>query len=132
MRIAKILGAVCALGLAGIATGAHAEGLGAEAGYGRADGRWGTELGAGYALGLGGFRLTGGGGVYLRDGDERVFGRVEGTFALPMTARIGAGVRVGPDDADPYATIAMPILPKLAVKGNAGPKYYTIGLTLGY
>lgn len=46
---------------------AHAEGLGAEANYGRADGHWGTELGAGYALNMAGFSLTPGAGVYLRD-----------------------------------------------------------------
>lgn len=111
---------------------AHAEGLGAEANYGRADGHWGSELGAGYAIGFGAFRLTGGGGVFLRDGDQRLYGRVEGSFALPMTARVGLGARLSSGDVDPYATIAMPLLPKLAVKGNAGPGYYAVGLTLGY
>ena len=33
-----------------MAPAAHAEGLGAEVNYGRADGHWGTEIGAGYAL----------------------------------------------------------------------------------
>jgi hypothetical protein len=132
MNTARILAAAGALLLSGLATAAQAEGLGVEANYGRAEGHWGTELGAGYAADLAGFRLSGSGGVYLRDGDERLYGRVEGTFALPMTVRVGAGVRISGDDPRPYATVAMPILPKLAVKGNAGPKYATIGLTLGY
>ena len=47
-----------------MAPAAHAEGLGAEVNYGRADGHWGTEIGAGYALDMAGFSLTPGGGVY--------------------------------------------------------------------
>mgnify|MGYP006175764451 CR=1 FL=1 len=41
-----------------MAPAAHAEGLGAEVNYGRADGHWGTEIGAGYALDMAGFSLT--------------------------------------------------------------------------
>ncbi len=114
------------------APAAHAEGLGAEANYGRADGHWGTEIGAGYAMGIAGFRLTPGAGVYLRDGDTRLYGRVEATYSIPLSVTLGAGARVSSDEIRPYATLAMPLLPKLAVKGNAGPHYYTVGLTLGY
>lgn len=124
--------AAAALAIAGLAPAAHAEGLGVEANYGRADGHWGTELGAGYAMGIGGFSLTPGAGVYLRDGDAKLYGRVEATYSLPASATIGAGIRFSGDNTRPYATIAMPILPKLRVKGNVGPKYYTAGLTLGY
>ncbi|MBT2189218.1 hypothetical protein [Sphingobium nicotianae] len=117
----------------GLATApAQAEGIGAEADYARANGGWGTEIGAGYALGIAGFRLTPGAGVYIRDGDTDLYGRIEATVALPMTARIGAGVRFSADDPRPYATIAMPLLPKVAIKANAGPKYVSLGLTLGY
>ncbi|MDI1297124.1 MAG: hypothetical protein PSY12_14815 [bacterium] len=121
-----------ALAAAGFGSVAHAEGLGAEVNYGRADGHWGTEVGAGYALGLSSFSLTPGAGVYLRDGGTRVYGRVEASYAIPLLATIGAGVRVSDDSARPYATIAMPLLPKLRVKGNVGPNYYAVGLTLGY
>src|SRR3546814_15849442 len=75
------------------APAAHAEGIGAEANYGRADGHWGTEIGAGYAMDIGGFSLTPGGGVYLRDGDTKPYGRVEASYTLPASATIGAGVR---------------------------------------
>ncbi len=115
-----------------VAPAVHAEGLGAEVNYGRANGRWGTEIGAGYALDMAGFSLTPGAGVYLRDGATKLYGRVEAAYTLPAAARIGAGVRFSGDKARPYATIAMPIVPKLRVKGNVGPKYYTAGLTLGY
>ncbi len=129
-RIASALGFALAIAVA--AAPAQAEGLGAEANYGRATGSWGAELGAGYSLGIAGFRLTPGAGVHLRDGDTDLYGRVEATFALPMTARVGVGVRFSDDDPRPYATIAMPLLPKVAIKANAGPKYVALGLTLGY
>ena len=126
----------CAIGAAiamlAIAPAAHAEGLGAEVNYGRAQGDWGAELGAGYAFDLAGFSLTPSAGVYLKDGDTSIYGRVEATYTLPAAATIGAGVRFSGDDPRPYATIAMPLLPKLQVKGNVGPKYYAVGLTLGY
>lgn len=121
-----------ALAMLAIAPAAHAEGLGVEANYGRAQGDWGAELGAGYALDLAGFSLTPGAGVYLHDGDASLYGRVEATYTLPAAATIGAGVRFSGDDPRPYATIAMPLMPKLRIKGNLGPKYYTAGLTLGY
>ncbi|UZW55215.1 hypothetical protein NUH86_17370 [Sphingobium sp. JS3065] len=115
-----------------LAPAAHAEGLGAEVDYGRADGHWGTEIGAGYAMGIGGFSLTPGGGVYLRDGDTKLYGRVEATYTLPLSATIGAGVRFSGENTRPYATLAMPLIPKLRAKANVGPKYYALGLTLGY
>ena len=111
---------------------AFAEGLGAEINYGRADGHWGTEIGAGYAVEMAGFSLTPGGGVYLRDGDTRLYGRVEAAYTIPLSATIGAGARVSGDDVRPYATVAMPLIPKLRAKANIGPKYYAVGLTLGY
>lgn len=113
-------------------TAASAEGLGAEANYGRADGHWGTELGAGYALNMAGFSLTPGAGVYIRDGDTKLYGRVEAAYTIPLSATIGAGVRFSGDNTRPYATLAMPIIPKLRAKANVGPKYYAVGLTLGY
>ncbi|EQB31749.1 hypothetical protein [Sphingobium ummariense] len=132
MASAKISAACLALALAAFASPAAAEGLGAEANYGRADGHWGAELGAGYALGIAGFSLTPGGGVYLRDGDTRLYGRVEAAYTIPLSATIGAGLRVSADEARPYATLAMPLLPKIRVKANVGPHYYAAGLTLGY
>lgn len=129
MKSIHLLAAVAALTLA---PAAHAEGIGAELNYGRADGHWGTEIGAGYALDLGGFSLTPGGGVYLRDGGSRLYGRVEAAYTLPASATIGAGVRISEDNVRPYATLAMPLIPKLRAKANIGPKYYAVGLTLGY
>lgn len=111
---------------------AHAQGLGVEGGYARADGGWGAELGAGYALGFAGFRLTPGAGVHLRDGDVQPYGRVEATYSIPLSATIGAGVRVSEDAVRPYATLAMPLLPKVQAKANVGPAYYALALTLGY
>lgn len=130
IRIVSALGVALIMGMA--AAPARAEGLGAEGNYGRANGRWGAELGAGYALGLAGFSITPGAGVYLRDGGTAIYGRVEAAYQIPLSLRIGAGVRFSGEEARPYATVAMPILPKIAIKGNAGPKYVSIGLTVGY
>lgn len=124
--------AAAAFTISALTQTAHAEGLGVEANYGRADGHWGTEIGAGYAMNIAGFSLTPGAGVYLRDGDAKLYGRIEATYSLPASATIGAGVRFSGDNTRPYATVAMPILPKLRAKGNIGPKYYALGLTLGY
>jgi hypothetical protein len=125
-----------ALAAAALATlypfAANAEGLGIEATYARADGHWGTELGAGYRVGMAGFSLTPSAGVYLRDGDARLYGRVEAAYTIPLSATIGAGLRVSADEARPYATLAFPLLPKLRAKADAGPHYYALGLTLGY
>lgn len=117
---------------AALPASASAEGLGAEANYGRADGHWGTEIGAGYALNMAGFSLTPSAGVYIRDGDTKLYGRVEAAYSIPLFATIGAGVRFSGDNTRPYATLAMPIIPKLRAKANVGPKYYAVGLTLGY
>lgn len=124
--------ALAVIAAAGFASTAQAQGLGVEGSYSRADGHWGTELGAGYALGVAGFKLTPGGGVFLRDGGTRLYGRVEATYTIPMSLTLGAGVRVSGDNVRPYATVAMPLIPMLKLKGNIGPKYYGAGLTFGY
>lgn len=124
--------ALAALVAVGFTSTAQAEGLGVEGSYSRADGHWGTELGAGYALGVGGFKLTPSGGVFLRDGGTRLYGRVEATYTIPLSLTLGAGVRVSGDNVRPYGTVAMPLIPMLKLKGNVGPKYYGVGLTFGY
>jgi len=128
-RIVMACGALL-MGLA--AMPAQAQGLGAEGNYGRANGSWGAELGAGYEMGFAGFSLRPGVGLFFRDGDTSVYGRVEAAYQLPASFRIGAGLSFSGDDPRPYATIAMPLMPKVAVKGNLGPKYIAAGLTIGY
>lgn len=132
MKSISKLSVASALALVALTPAAQAEGIGAELNYGRADGHWGTEIGAGYAMGFGGFSLTPGGGAYLRDGDTKLYGRVEATYSLPASATIGAGIRFSGENTRPYATLAMPLIPKLRAKANVGPRYYTVGLTLGY
>lgn len=132
MRYATAVMAGMVLAAIGTSSSAHAEGLGVEANYARANGHWGTELGAGFAMDLAGFSLTPGAGVYLRDGGTRLYGRIEATYAIPASLTLGAGVRISGDSPRPYATVAMPLLPKVQVKGNIGPKYLAVGLRLGY
>jgi hypothetical protein len=111
---------------------AASAGIGVEADGARADGHWGGELGAGYSFGLAGFSLTPGVGVLVANDYTRAYGRIEAAYQIPAVAKIGAGVRISGDHTRPYGTVALPLLPKLALKGNAGPKYYALGLTLGY
>jgi len=132
MNATRISGSIFAALVAICATAAHAEGLGAEANYGRADGRWGTELGVGYSLDVAGFSLTPAAGVFLRDGGSRAYGRVEATYSIPASITIGAGVRFSGANTRPYATVAMPLIPRVRLKGNLAPKYYTAGVTLGF
>lgn len=130
--VRTLAAALAVLTAVGFTSTAQAEGPGVEGGYSRADGHWGTELGAGYAFGVAGFKLTPSGGVFLRDGGTRLYGRVEASYTLPASLTLGAGVRVSGDHVRPYGTVAMPIIPMLKLKGNVGPKYYGVGLTFGY
>ncbi|MBA2934854.1 hypothetical protein HZF05_12170 [Sphingomonas sp. CGMCC 1.13654] len=126
--IKAVLAASFCCGIASAASaGIGAEGLGA-----RADGHWGGEIGAGYSWGIAGFSITPGAGVLASDDRTRLYGRVEAAYKIPLFAKVGAGVRFSGDHTRPYGTVALPILPKLDIKGNAGPKYYALGLTLGY
>ena len=103
-----------------------------EANGARAEGHWGGELGVGYSLGAGGFKLTPGAGLLVHSGDDGsdLYGRVEATYSIPLSATIGAGLRVG-NNTRPYVTAALPLVPHVAVKANAGPHYYALGLKLG-
>ena len=61
----------------------------------------------------------------------KAYGRIEATYSVPMFAAIGVGARVG-SDVKPYGTVALPIGPKLQLKGNAGDQYYALGLRLNF
>jgi opacity protein-like surface antigen len=65
LAVAAVIGSSCAQ-----ASDAH--GLYGELNGARVEGRWGGEIGAGYALSFGGFRLSAGGGafVYRSDNDR--------------------------------------------------------------
>jgi len=63
--------------------------------------------------------------------DFRPFGRVEATFAIPLIAELGAGVRVSEHKTTPYGTVAMPFLPMVKLKGNVGKDYIALGLRVG-
>lgn len=63
--------------------------------------------------------------------DLRLIGRVEATYAIPLVAEAGLGVRVTKGDTSPYATVAMPIFPMAKLKGNLGKDYMALGLRIG-
>lgn len=58
----------------------------------------------------------------------KAYGRLEATYSLPAAMTIGAGVRYMSDEFRPYGTVAFPLAPRIRLKANAGPKYYTAGL----
>lgn len=62
----------------------------------------------------------------------RPFGRIEATFAIPLVAEVGAGVRISEGLTTPYATAAMPIFPMAKLKANVGDDYYALGLRIGF
>jgi hypothetical protein len=64
--------------------------------------------------------------------DLRLIGRLEATYAIPLVAEAGLGVRVTKGDTTPYATVAMPIFPMAKLKGNVGQDYIALGLRIGF
>ncbi|MBA3678150.1 MAG: hypothetical protein H0W74_12240 [Sphingosinicella sp.] len=64
--------------------------------------------------------------------DIRLIGRVEATYAIPLIAEAGLGLRVAKGDTSPYATVAMPIFPMAKLKGNLGKDYMALGLRIGF
>lgn len=69
--------------------------------------------------------------IRCENADLRLIGRVEATYALPLIAEAGLGVRVSKDGTTPYATVAVPIFPGAKLKGNAGKDYLALGLRVG-
>lgn len=59
------------------------------------------------------------------------YGRAEALFTTPKGFSLGAGARIS-DEVRPYGTVAFRIGPKAKIKGNAGPHYYALGVTLGF
>ena len=60
------------------------------------------------------------------------YARIEATYSIPLVAEIGAGARFSGDKVRPYGTVAVPLAPKIRLKGNAGPKYFALGLAAGF
>jgi hypothetical protein len=50
---------------------------------------------------------------------------------LPASLTVGVGVRIE-NEARPYGTVSIPVLPKVAIKGNLGAHYGAIGIKIGY
>lgn len=143
-----------------------ANGLALEANGARANGRWGGELGIGYAVSAAGFSLRPMIGAFIYKGDNdryaestfsngqtrcrdlrtgqfakdeecndlaaKFYGRIEATYSIPLVAEVGGGARFSGDKVRPYGTIAIPLAPRIRLKGNAGPKYYALGLMAGF
>lgn len=62
----------------------------------------------------------------------KAYGKVEATYSIPMVAEFGGGARFSSDKVRPYGTVAVPLAPRISIRGNAGPKYYALGLKVGF
>jgi len=62
----------------------------------------------------------------------KAYARIEATYTIPLFAEFGVGARFSSEKTRPYGTIAIPVLPLIKIKANAGPKYYALGATLGF
>lgn len=73
-------------------------------------------------------------GQTVRDGrcddrSTRLYGRVEATYSIPLAGiTLGTGARLTSSKLRPYGTIAVPLMPLVNLKGNAGAKYLAAGL----
>ncbi|HEX8214281.1 MAG TPA: hypothetical protein VF582_02285 [Allosphingosinicella sp.] len=70
--------------------------------------------------------------IRCENADLRLIGRVEATYALPLIAEAGLGVRISKGDTIPYATVAVPIFPMAKLRANAGKDYLALGVRVGF
>ena len=153
IRLAALVG-VCVLASA---TPAAAK-ITAEANVARSEGDWGGEIAVGVPIIADGpISVTPGVGLFFHDRDHpgyveedsqcfreatgdrvsdgrcdnsgtKVFGKIEGTYRLPMSLALGVGARLIGDDVRAYGTVAMPVAPFIDVKGNIGDNYLAAGI----
>ncbi|WP_294390202.1 hypothetical protein [uncultured Sphingomonas sp.] len=64
--------------------------------------------------------------------DAKAYLRLEAGVTIPLFARVAVGGRLISGDIDPYGSVALPLGPKFAIKGNAGPHYGALGVTFGF
>ncbi|WP_262504463.1 hypothetical protein [Sphingobium sp. KCTC 72723] len=62
----------------------------------------------------------------------KAYAKIEATYSIPLMAEVGGGARFSGDKVRPYGTVAVPLAPTIKLKGNAGPKYYALGLKAGF
>ena len=58
----------------------------------------------------------------------KAYGKIEATYTLPASIEFGGGARFSSEKVRPYGTASFPLGPKIRVKGNAGDRYYAVGL----
>ncbi|WP_395396459.1 hypothetical protein WBP07_21475 (plasmid) [Novosphingobium sp. BL-8A] len=58
----------------------------------------------------------------------KFYGRIEATYTIPAAFTFGVGARYMSSEVRPYGTVAVPIAPRIDLKGNAGSHYFAAGL----
>ncbi|HWH21877.1 MAG TPA: hypothetical protein VNT25_01105 [Allosphingosinicella sp.] len=70
--------------------------------------------------------------IRCENADLQLIGRVEATYAIPLLAEAGLGLRVSRGGTAPYATAALPVFPLAKLKANVGEDYLALGLRVGF
>jgi hypothetical protein len=61
---------------------------------------------------------------------SRGFAALEAGVNIPLAARIAVGARYIGSEVKPYGSLAVPLIPRFAIKVNAGQHYIAAGLNL--
>lgn len=60
------------------------------------------------------------------------YAKLEATVTLAGVTEVGGGARFSSDKVRPYGTAAFSLMPKLKIKANGGPEYYSVGLLASF
>lgn len=72
-------------------------------------------------------------GQYAKDSkcdnvEARFYGRIEATYTTPAALTFGVGARYMSSKVRPYSTLAVPLAPRIDLKGAFGDHYLAAGL----
>lgn len=60
------------------------------------------------------------------------YAKAEAAYVAPGGFEIGGGARFSSEKVRPYGTAAFSLAPKVKLKGNAGPRYFALGVAAGF
>jgi hypothetical protein len=58
----------------------------------------------------------------------KFYGRLEATYTIPASLTFGVGARYMSSKVRPYGTLAVPLAPRIDLKGNFGDHYLAAGI----
>jgi len=60
------------------------------------------------------------------------YAKAEVAYVAPTGFELGGGARVSSEKVRPYGTASFRLGPKIKLKGNAGPRYFALGIAAGF